>query len=241
MKFDRKVFMGCYGIKARMTIRSSVIALFMIGLCIPMSLLRGQELADYDYGNLALRGISMDYGNISFSSFEETESYSVKLDLGFLGPGIRMATRASYWSAQMRAEEIGGLESSLTTLLLAQGGSLPSNGLDLGSIRRDDASLSVEADYVWRIPLGFLFSTGLGASVHLVNGTTEVPDDIFLNGLLDSVTGGFNIQGGLEYVVADRIRIHGGSRVGIVGDVRFFEFGGGVTLLWGELLSGEFR
>jgi hypothetical protein len=58
---------------------------------------------------------------------------------------------------------------------------------------------------------------------------------------LDSVTGGFNIQGGLEYVVADRIRIHGGSRVGIVGDVRFFEFGGGVTLLWGELLSGEFR
>ena len=100
---------------------------------------------------------------------------------------------------------------------------------------------SVEADYVWRIPLGMLLSTGLGASAHLVNGTTQIPDDTFLNGLLDSFTAGFNVHSGLEYLVTDRIRLYGDSRIGLAGNVRFFQFGGGLTILWGELLSGESR
>tara|TARA_B100000676_G_C18043981_1_gene826755 strand:+ start:669 stop:1382 length:714 start_codon:yes stop_codon:yes gene_type:complete len=203
--------------------------------------LKGQELADYDYEKLAFRGISVEYGNILFKTYEETEVYSVKLDLGFLGPGVRMATRASYWSSEMVLEELVSFESSLNTMILAQGGVLPGNGLEIGSIKRDDMSVSVEADYVWRIPLGMLLSTGLGASAHLVNGTTQIPDDTFLNGLLDSFTAGFNVHSGLEYLVTDRIRLYGDSRIGLAGNVRFFQFGGGLTILWGELLSGESR
>ncbi|MBE22784.1 MAG: hypothetical protein CME22_03770 [Gemmatimonadetes bacterium] len=203
--------------------------------------LKGQELADYDYEKLAFRGISVEYGNILFKTYEETEVYSVKLDLGFLGPGVRMATRASYWSSEMVPEELVSFESSLNTMILAQGGVLPGNGLEIGSIKRDDMSVSVEADYVWRIPLGMLLSTGLGASAHLVNGTTQIPDDNFLNGLLDSFTAGFNVHSGLEYLVTDRIRLYGDSRIGLAGNVRFFQFGGGLTILWGELLSGESR
>ena len=203
--------------------------------------LKGQELADYDYEKLAFRGISFEYGNILFKTYEETEVYSVKLDLGFLGPGVRMATRASYWSSEMVPEELVSFESSLNTMILAQGGVLPGNGLEIGSIKRDDMSVSVEADYVWRIPLGMLLSTGLGASAHLVNGTTQIPDDTFLNGLLDSFTAGFNVHSGLEYLVTDRIRLYGDSRIGLAGNVRFFQFGGGLTILWGELLSGESR
>ena len=203
--------------------------------------LKGQELADYDYEKLAFRGISVEYGNILFKTYEETEVYSVKLDLGFLGPGVRMATRASYWSSEMVPEELVSFESSLNTMILAQGGVLPGNGLEIGSIKRDDMSVSVEADYVWRIPLGMLLSTGLGASAHFVNGTTQIPDDTFLNGLLDSFTAGFNVHSGLEYLVTDRIRLYGDSRIGLAGNVRFFQFGGGLTILWGELLSGESR
>ena len=203
--------------------------------------LKSQELADYDYENLGFRGISFEYGNILFKTYEETEAYSVKLDLGFLGPGVRMATRASYWSSEMLPEELVSFESSLNAMILAQGGVLPGNGLEIGSIKRDDMSVSVEADYVWRIPLGMLLSTGLGASAHLVNGTTKIPDDTFLNGLLDSFTAGFNVHSGLEYLVTDRIRLYGDSRIGLAGNVRFFQFGGGLTILWGELLSGESR
>lgn len=203
--------------------------------------LKSQELADYDYENLGLRGISFEYGNILFKTYEETEAYSVKLDLGFLGPGVRMATRASYWSSEMLPEELVSFESSLNAMILAQGGVLPGNGLEIGSIKRDDMSVSVEADYVWRIPLGMLLSTGLGASAHLVNGTTKIPDDTFLNGLLDSFTAGFNVHSGLEYLVTDRIRLYGDSRIGLAGNVRFFQFGGGLTILWGELLPGESR
>lgn len=203
--------------------------------------LKSQELADYDYENLGFRGISFEYGNILFKTYEETEAYSVKLDLGFLGPGVRMATRASYWSSEMLPEELVSFESSLNAMILAQGGVLPGNGLEIGSIKRDNMSVSVEADYVWRIPLGMLLSTGLGASAHLVNGTTKIPDDTFLNGLLDSFTAGFNVHSGLEYLVTDRIRLYGDSRIGLAGNVRFFQFGGGLTILWGELLSGESR
>ena len=214
------------------------------GLLLPIvatGSLKGQELADYDYEKLAFRGISVEYGNILFKTYEETEVYSVKLDLGFLGPGVRMATRASYWSSEMVPEELVSFESSLNTMILAQGGVLPGNGLEIGSIKRDDMSVSVEADYVWRIPLGMLLSTGRGASAHFVNGTTQIPDDTFLNGLLDSFTAGFNVHSGLEYLVTDRIRLYGDSRIGLAGNVRFFQFGGGLTILWGELLSGESR
>jgi len=240
IKLKQSIYMVRHGM--RLSIRSLLIALSLIGQCMMhRSILEAQELADYDYGNLALRGISLGYGNIFLNTYEETESYRVNLDLGFLGPGIRMTTKGSYWTSQMLAEEVGNFESSLTTLMLDQGGVVPGNGLDLGPIRRDDISLAVEADYVWRVPLGFLFSTGLGASAHVVNGTTEIPNDTFLDDMLDSVSAGFNIHGGLEYLVTDRMRIYGDSRVGLAGDVRFFEFSGGLTFLWGKLLPGEFR
>ena len=134
MKLKQSIYMVRHGM--RLSIRSLLIALSLIGQCMMhRSTLEAQELADYDYGNLALRGISLGYGNILSNTYEETESYRVNLDLGFLGPGIRMTTKGSYWTSQMLAEEVGNFESSLTTLMLDQGGVVPGNGLDLGPIK----------------------------------------------------------------------------------------------------------
>ncbi len=241
MKFEDNLYRSC----PRPMVKMGIQILFFLVLLVTQGIitgpLKGQELADYDYENLGLRGLSFQYGNVLFKTHEETEVYSVKLDLGFLGPGVRMSTRASYWSSSMLSEELGGFQSSLNQMILTQGGVLPGNGLQVGSIKREDISLGLEADYVWRIPMKMLFSAGVGASGHLVNGTTEIPDDSFLNGLLDSFTVGFNVHGGLEYLVTDRIRLYGDSRLGIAGNVRFFQFGGGLTFLWGNLLSGESR
>ncbi|MGH7465060.1 MAG: hypothetical protein ACREK1_07785, partial [Longimicrobiales bacterium] len=75
-----------------------------------------QELADYDYEHLTFRGIGFDYGYIWPSKVEATPIYSVRLDLGFLGPAVRIAPAISYWSSEFRAAELDRLADRLNNL-----------------------------------------------------------------------------------------------------------------------------
>ena len=78
-------------------------------------------------------------------------------------------------------------------------------------------------------------------SAHFLNGSGPAIDGTFVEDLLDSVAAGFNLHAGLVYPITDRIRIHGGSKVEILGDLNYVEFRGGVTFIWGGLVEGEER
>jgi hypothetical protein len=45
----------------------------------------------------------------------------------------------------------------------------------------------------------------------------------------------------LEYPISDRVRIHGRSKVEVLGDLNYLEFGAGLTFIWGGLVEGEER
>ena len=59
--------------------------------------------------------------------------------------------------------------------------------------------------------------------------------------LLDSVSAGFNLHAALEFPLADRIRLHAGSKVEVLGDLNYVEFRGGLSFIWGGLVAGEDR
>ena len=202
---------------------------------------RAQELADYDYENLSFRGISFDVGYLYADKVEDTRTLGVRFDLGFLGPGFRIMPGVTYWESTLAQTEVGQFQTRLGTLTADQGGTVPAGGFDLGDIDRQDIVVSLDGHYVWAVPLNLFFSTGVGLSVHFLNGSGPSIDGTFVEDLLDSVSAGFNLHAALAYPIADRIRIHGGSKVDILGDLNYVEFRGGLTFIWGGLVQGEDR
>jgi hypothetical protein len=221
-----------------------VIAATVAGVVVTSALpheARAQDLADYDYENLSFRGISFDVGYLYADNVEDTRTLGVRFDLGFLGPGFRLMPGVTYWESTLADPEVDQFETQLGALTMDQGGIAPAGGFDLGVIDRTDIVVSMDGHYVWAVPLNLFFSTGVGLSAHFLNGSGPGIDGTFVEDLLDSVSAGFNLHVGLEYPITDRVRIHGGSKVEVLGDLNYVEFRGGLSLIWGGLVQEEDR
>ena len=202
---------------------------------------RAQDVIDYDYENLSFRGVAFDLGYLYADNVEDTRTVGVRFDLGFLGPGFRLMPGVTYWTSEMAQTEVSQFETRLGTLTATQGGTVPPGGFVLGDIDRSDVVVSMDGHYVWATPLNLFFSTGVGVSAHFLNGAGPAIDGTFVEDLLDSVSAGFNLHAGLEYPINDRVRVHGRSKVEVLGDLNYVEFGGGLTFIWGGLVQGEDR
>lgn len=180
-----------------------------------------QTLADYDYENLEFRGVGGDWGYIWPTKVSPTATYTVKLDLGFLGPGVRIVPSLSYWSSQFRGREVEKLAEQINRLpaLQAQGATVTAQ--DLGTIRWSDLSLALDAHLLWTTPVGLFTYVGAGGSLHALNGQGTFIDNTFVEDLLDSTSAGIALMGGLEVQALPRLRLYGEARYTIVSDVRY--------------------
>lgn len=180
-----------------------------------------QELADYDYENLTLRGVGFDYGYIWPSKVEAAPMYSIRLDLGFLGPALRIAPSLSYWSSQFRTSELDRLADRLNSLPPLQEQGVIITADDLGRVEWSDIILSIDAHIVWTVPLDIITFAGLGGSLHALNGRGDAIADTFVEDLLDSTTAGVAVLAGAEYQPFAQLRIYGEARYTLVSDVRY--------------------
>lgn len=180
-----------------------------------------QGLADYDYENLTFRGFGADYGWIWPSKVEAAPMFTVRLDLGYLGPAVRIMPSISYWSSRMRASELARLAARLEQLPpLQEQGVVISPG-DLGRIDWSNLSLALDAHVVWTTPVGLLTFVGGGVGVHLLNGRGDAIADTFIEDLLDTMSAGVAVLAGVEYPVGDRFRVFGETRYTLLSDVRY--------------------
>ena len=199
---------------------------------------KAQEIADFDYENLSLRGLGFEWGYSYPSRVERTQSYGLRIDMGYLGPGLRIVPSVTYWKAPFQAAEIGELEARVAGLVQAQsGGAAPS--VDLGTIEWSDVVLALDTHVVWSIPFGFLSFGGLGIAAHVMNGDGAAISGTFVEDLLDSVTAGVNLHAGLEYPVRDRFWLNGQGRYEVLGDLQYFQMRFGAQLMIGENAPGE--
>lgn len=180
-----------------------------------------QELADYDYENLTFRGIGFDYGYIWPSKVKATPTYSVRLDLGFLGPAVRLAPSISYWSSEFSMEELDRLADRLNNLPPLQEQGVVITAADLGTVEWSDLALSVDAHVVFTAPLDIITFVGFGGSVHALNGRGDAIADTFVEDLLDSTTAGIAVMAGAEFQPVSSVRIYGEARYTVVSDVRY--------------------
>ena len=229
----------------RMNAMSVVIAAAVAGVVAASAVpdgARAQELADYDYENLSFRGVSFDAGYLLYAdNVADARTVGVRVDLGFLGPGFRLMPGVTYWKSTLAQAQVDEFQARLGTLTADQGGTVPPGGFDLGVIDRRDIVIGLDGHYVWAVPLNLFFSAGVGVSAHFLGGSGSAIDDTFVEDLLDSVSAGFNLHAGLEFPITNRVRLFGGSKVEVLGDLNYVEFRGGLTFIWGELVPEENR
>jgi hypothetical protein len=212
-------------------------ALLAIATAAPIS---GQELADFDYENLAFRGLGVEVGYLWPTSVDPTPSYGVRMDLGYLGPGLRVTPGITYWSSRMKRSEVRELEERVEALVDREAApGTPPASVNLGTIDWSDLVLSFDAHVVWRVPFGMLTFAGAGASAHLLNGGGEAVADTFIEDLLDTVTAGGNVHLGLEYPVGDRFRLYGLSRLEFAETFQYVELRIGGQVMIGGPAPGE--
>jgi len=200
----------------------------------------GQDLADFDYENLSFRGFGAEWGYIWPDRVEPTQSFGIRMDMGYLGPGLRIIPTLRYWSSTFKVSEVRELEDRVESLITDQTG-VPTPTVDLGVIDWSDLELAVDAQVVWRVPYDVLTFAGLGAGAHVLNGAGTAVDGTFIEDLLDSVAAGFNVHGGLEVPVAGAFRVNGQLRYEILGDLRFAELRLGGQIMLGASAPGEER
>jgi opacity protein-like surface antigen len=178
-------------------------------------------LADYDYANLTFRGVGFDIGYIWPDKVEPAPMWSLRLDLGYLGPAVRIAPTLSYWSSRMRTAELTRLAERLSQIPLLQQREIVVSAADLGRIDWSDLSLGIDAHIVWTAPHDVITFIGAGAALHALNGRGEVIDDTFIEDLLDSTTAGMAVMAGFELQPLARLRVYGEARYTLVSDVRY--------------------
>jgi len=200
------------------------------------------SLADYDYENLSFRGFSLEGGYIWPNRAEPTYTIGTRIDLGYLGPGLRLIPGVAYWSSDMKDSEVRRLEGNVDDLVEGQlepGSEF--SGVDLGTIKYSDFIVSMDAHFVWSIPLDLLTFAGGGLSLHIMDGDGDSIKDTFVEDLLDSVKPGFNLHGGLEYPLSDGFRVYGEGRYELMEDLRYFEARFGLQIMLTGPASGEVR
>lgn len=221
------------------TLVRGVVAAFVLVPLVAVGVAAQGEIADIDYENLSFRGFGLDYGYMWPDRVDPTQTYGVRFDLGYAGPGLRIVPSISYWTSPLEASEMDEFTRRVEQLVEGQTG-IPTT-LDLGSIEYSDFAIGLDGHVVWELPLDLLTYGGLGVTAHVLDGDGEAIAGTFIEDLLDSVTAGFNLHVGAEYPVTDRMRIYTTGRYEVMPDLRYLRAQVGWQFMIGPNAPGEGR
>ncbi len=207
--------------------RRTIFALLLLATASPAA---AQSLADYDYENLGLRGAGAALGYMWSNRVQNTNVYSLRLDLGYLGPGVRIIPTLSYWQSKFTQKELDALAARIN----GRGGVSFVDARELAPLKWSDLSLSVDGQFVWKTPAALLTYVGAGFGLHALNGQGAAIDNTFIEDLLDSVTAGMSVLGGLELVPDPRLRFYGEGRYTVMNSIQYLSAAGGVQFMFGS-------
>lgn len=200
--------------------RSAALLLFSLSAAaVPAA---AQDLAQYDYENLTFRGIGFDVMRIWPNKVAATENFGVRVDLGFLGPGVRVVPTIGYWSSELKRAELQRFADQLNRLPALRGRGITIAADELGTIEWSDLSMGVDLHLLWTTPVLKAFTyAGAGLQLHALNGQGTAVQETFVEDLLDSTTAGASLMGGVELQPLRSLRLFGEARFTILNDIRY--------------------
>jgi hypothetical protein len=199
--------------------RGTVLVAALAAACLQHGGADAQALEDYDYENLVLSGFGAHVGYVFPARTEPAPSINLRVDLGLLGPNLRISPGLTYWSSRLRAGEVRRIEERVEAA--CERGGVPCPGIDLGSVEISDLAIEVDAHYLWSTDYVIEPYAGAGVSLHLLNGRGDFIQGTFVEELLDAVAPGLSVIGGLELPLTPNLRLMGEARGVLTGTVRY--------------------
>ena len=185
-----------------------------------------QGLENYDYTNLGLRAIGVEAFYVNASQNEGTLGIGAKLDLGFLGPNIRVVPRFGYWKADVEASQVSKLETQLE-----EASGLMPGSISLGDIER--SAYIFGTDFQWTSRTADVAPyIGLGLDVYILNDDGEAIRETFLDDLV--VTAGVSGVIGAQFALSPTWSAYGEFRGAAVTDAANLGVAFGIFLMTGN-------
>jgi len=185
-----------------------------------------QGLEDYDYSNLGLRAIGVEAFYVNPSQNEGTLGIGAKLDLGFLGPNIRVVPRFGYWKADVEGSQVSELEAQLE-----EASGLMPGSISLGDIER--SAYIFGTDFQWTSRTANIAPyIGIGLDVYILNDDGEAIRDTFLDDLV--VTAGVSGVVGAQVALSPTWAAYGEFRGAAVTDASNLGVAIGIFLMTGN-------
>jgi hypothetical protein len=202
--------------------------LVVLGLVAPGSLF-AQDLAQYDYEDLEFRGIGAEGGMVWPVRVEATNYFGARVDLGFIGPRVRISPAARFWSSRLVDEEVDRLAEQIILVCERQGNQMCPEELDLGEVRLSDLELAADAHFLILPGSAVAPFVGGGLALHLLNGRGDIVDGTFVEDLLDTVTPGLSAVAGLDLRLVSSLNLVTEARFVLANDVRYASVGFGAV------------
>ena len=187
-------------------------------------------LAAYDYENLGLGGLSAEVFVVYPNDTESAVGFGGRIDLGYLGPGVRVMIRGAYWSSELKDAEVNEFEERIADLVEEQDGTRPT--LDLGVIDRSAVIAGLDFHWMFAPTARVRPYLGLGGELYVLSGSGAAIDGTFVDDSLDLLTVGASAAGGLEVLIVNGVAAFGEVRGSLAADIRSIGFGGGLTINW---------
>lgn len=206
----------------RWTAAAMVVALASLAAARPAA---AQNLEEYDYANLGVRALGAEVIYADASQNEGTFGLGAKVDLGFLGPGVRVVPRFGFWTADVEGSDVEELERQLEEVSELEPGSV-----NLGAIERSAYVVGVDLQYIAAISRVSPY-IGAGVDFYALNDDGNAIRDTFLDDLV--VTAGVSAVGGLQVAVAQNWSVFGEFRATAVTDASGLGAAFGVYYVFG--------
>lgn len=190
-----------------------------------------QGLAEYDYENLRLRGVGAEIFFVSANGVDETLGIGARLDLGFLGPKVRVVPRFAFWDSELEEAELDSLATQLEDLVVEQNPGEPRPEIDLGAVDRDALIFGVDLHWLPGVDDPVRPYLGVGGELYVLSGAGDAIEGTFVEDGLDLLTAGVSGVAGLEFQLRGGLTFYGELRGSLVADVRSVALTAGIAYL----------
>jgi hypothetical protein len=171
---------------------------------------RGQALEDYDYTNLGFKAFGAEATWVNSSQNESTVGVGIRVDLGFLGPYIRIVPRAAWWNAKVTDASVRELEQQLEEV-----SDLPPGSIHLGTLERTSWILGADAQWTLHDAV-FAPYLGVGLELYFLDNDGDAIKDTFLDNMV--ITAGISGLIGAELNIGSHWRAYSELRGTLVTD-----------------------
>ncbi len=180
-----------------------------------------QLLAQYDYEDLEFRGVGAEALRVWPAGVKPANGVGLRLDLGLIGPRVRIMPTARYWGSSLNATEVDRLASQIILVCERQPDPSCPEELDLGEVKLSDLELAIDGHFLVLGDRMISPYVGAGLALHLLNGSGDFINGTFVEDLLDSVTPGLGALGGVTINLASSLAIGAEARFMLASDVRY--------------------